>query len=227
MKTTDDIIKMVNITKVYSGADVGTTALRDIDLVVKKGQFLAITGRSGSGKSTLMHVIGLLDTPTSGTYFLNGTDVSKLGEDEQAFQRNKEIGFVFQSFNLLPKLNALENVILPAIYAGVKTKERTEKAVELLTELGLEEHLNKRPNQMSGGQQQRVAIARALMNDPELILADEPTGNLDTKSGDDVMKTLKQLNKEGKTIVLITHEHDIASQAQKILHLEDGELVTK
>lgn len=218
---------MVNITKVYSGADVGTTALRDIDLVVKKGQFLAITGRSGSGKSTLMHVIGLLDTPTSGTYFLNGTDVSKLGEDEQAFQRNKEIGFVFQSFNLLPKLNALENVILPAIYAGVKTKERTEKAVELLTELGLEEHLNKRPNQMSGGQQQRVAIARALMNDPELILADEPTGNLDTKSGDDVMKTLKQLNKEGKTIVLITHEHDIASQAQKILHLEDGELVTK
>ncbi|MGA2911423.1 MAG: ABC transporter ATP-binding protein [Candidatus Levyibacteriota bacterium] len=227
MKTTDDIIKMANITKVYSGADVGTTALRDIDLVVKKGQFLAITGRSGSGKSTLMHVIGLLDTPTSGTYFLNGTDVSKLGEDEQAFQRNKEIGFVFQSFNLLPKLNALENVILPAIYAGVKTKERTEKAVELLTELGLEDHLNKRPNQMSGGQQQRVAIARALMNDPELILADEPTGNLDTKSGDDVMKTLKQLNKEGKTIVLITHEHDIASQAQKILHLEDGELVTK
>lgn len=227
MKTTDEIIKMVNITKVYSGADVGTTALKNIDLVVKKGQFLAITGRSGSGKSTLMHVIGLLDTPTSGIYFLNGTDVSKLGEDEQAFQRNKEIGFVFQSFNLLPKLNALENVILPAIYAGVKAKERTEKAVELLTELGLEDHVNKKPNQMSGGQQQRVAIARALMNDPELILADEPTGNLDTKSGDDVMKTLKQLHKEGKTIVLITHEHDIASQAEKILHLEDGELVAK
>jgi len=227
MKTIEDIIKMVNITKVYSGADVETTALKNIDLVVKKGEFLAITGRSGSGKSTLMHVIGLLDTPTSGTYFLNGTDVSKLGEDELAFQRNKEVGFVFQSFNLLPKLNALENVILPAIYAGVKTKERTEKAVELLTELGLEDHLNKRPNQMSGGQQQRVAIARALMNDPELILADEPTGNLDTKSGDDVMKTLKQLNKEGKTVVLITHEHDIALQAQKILHLEDGMLVSK
>lgn len=225
MKTIDDIIKMVNITKVYIGADVGTTALKNIDLTVKKGEFLAITGRSGSGKSTLMHVIGLLDTPTSGTYFLNGTDVSKLGEDELAFQRNKEVGFVFQSFNLLPKLSALENVILPAIYAGTKTKERIENAVELLTELGLEDHLNKRPNQMSGGQQQRVAIARALMNDPELILADEPTGNLDTKSGDDVMKTLKQLSKKGKTIVLITHEHDVANQAQKILHLEDGMLV--
>jgi len=227
MKTTDDIIKMVNITKVYTGADVGTTALNDINLTVKRGDFLAITGRSGSGKSTLMHVIGLLDTPTSGTYFLNGTDVSNLGEDELAFQRNKEIGFVFQSFNLLPKLSALENAILPAIYAGTNAKNRTEKAVELLTELGLEEHLNKRPNQMSGGQQQRVAIARALMNNPELILADEPTGNLDTKSGDDVMNTLKELNKEGKTIVLITHEHDIAMQAKKILHLEDGELKQK
>lgn len=227
MKTTDDIIKMVGITKVYAGADVATTALQNIDLVVKKGEFLAITGRSGSGKSTLMHVIGLLDTPSSGTYFLNGTDVSKLGEDEQAFQRNKEIGFVFQSFNLLPKLNALENVILPAIYAGVGKKERVDKADMLLTMLGLADHLNKHPNQMSGGQQQRVAIARALMNDPELILADEPTGNLDTHSGDDVMKTLKQLNKEGKTIVLITHEHDIALQAQKILHLEDGQLVSK
>jgi putative ABC transport system ATP-binding protein len=227
MKTTDDIIKMVDITKIYVGTDVGTTALKDIDLIVKKGEFLAITGRSGSGKSTLMHIIGLLDTPTSGTYFLNGTDASKLDEDEQAFQRNKEIGFVFQSFNLLPKLNALENVILPAIYAGTNAKERTEKALELLTELGLEDHLNKRPNQMSGGQQQRVAIARALMNNPELILADEPTGNLDTHSGEDVMNTLKQLNKEGKTIVLITHEHDIAAQAKKILHLEDGMLVSK
>jgi putative ABC transport system ATP-binding protein len=227
MKAIDDIIKMVNITKIYTGVDVGTTALKEINLTVKKGEFLAITGRSGSGKSTLMHVIGLLDTPTSGTYFLNGTDVSKLGEDEQAFQRNKEIGFVFQSFNLLPKLSAVENVILPAIYAGTNPKERTEKAVELLTELGLEDHLNKRPNQMSGGQQQRVAIARALMNNPELILADEPTGNLDTKSGDDVMKTLKQLNKDGKTIVLITHEHDIAMQAKKILHLDDGMLISK
>jgi putative ABC transport system ATP-binding protein len=225
MKTAEDIIKMVNIAKVYSTGDVETVVLKDIDLIVKKGDFLGITGRSGSGKSTLMHIIGLLDTPTTGEYILNGTDVSKLNEDEQAFQRNKEIGFVFQQFNLLPKLSALENVILPAIYAGMGKNERIEKANMFLTMLGLADHVNKRPNQMSGGQQQRVAIARALMNDPELILADEPTGNLDTKSGDDVMNTLKQLNKEGKTIVLITHEHDIAMQAKKLIQLEDGKLI--
>jgi putative ABC transport system ATP-binding protein len=227
MNKKDEIIKMSNITKAYGIADAETVVLKGIDLVVRKGDFLGITGRSGSGKSTLMHIIGLLDTPTTGEYVLNGTDVSKLGEDEQAFQRNKEIGFVFQSFNLLPKLSALENVILPAIYAGTNAKMRTEKAVELLTELGLEDHLSKRPNQMSGGQQQRVAIARALMNDPELILADEPTGNLDTKSGDDVMNTLKQLNKEGKTIVLITHEHDIALQAKTLIQIEEGRLIHK
>jgi putative ABC transport system ATP-binding protein len=225
MKTTDEIIRMTDITKAYNTGDVETIVLKDIDLVVRKGDFLGITGRSGSGKSTLMHIIGLLDTPTAGKYILNGTDVSRLKEDEQAFQRNKEIGFVFQQFNLLPKLSALENVILPAIYAGTNSKERLEKADMLLTMLGLADHLHKRPNQMSGGQQQRVAIARALMNDPELILADEPTGNLDTKSGDDVMKTLKQLNKEGKTVILITHEHDIASQAKKLIQLEDGELI--
>jgi putative ABC transport system ATP-binding protein len=225
MKNKDSIIRMINIAKVYKLEDVETVALLDIDLEVKRGEFLAITGRSGSGKSTLMHIIGLLDLPTTGTYILNGTDVSKLKEDELSFQRNKEIGFVFQSFNLLPRATAVENVILPAIYAGMNSKQRTERAVELLTELGLEDHLNKKPNQMSGGQQQRVAIARALMNNPELILADEPTGNLDTKSGNDVMKTLKELNKEGKTVVLITHERDIALQAKKILHLEDGRLV--
>ena len=227
MKKNDEIIRISDITKVYNTGDVETVVLKDIDLIVKKGDFLGITGRSGSGKSTLMHIIGLLDTPTSGTYILNGTDVSKLKEDEQAFQRNKEIGFVFQSFNLLPKLSALENVILPAIYAGMGKKERLEKADLLLTMFGLADHLHKRPNQMSGGQQQRVAIARALMNDPELILADEPTGNLDIKSGDDVMNALKQLNKEGKTIVLITHEHDIAMQAKKLIQLEDGRLVHK
>jgi putative ABC transport system ATP-binding protein len=225
MKKTDEIIRMDDITKTYITGDIETEVLKNIDLIVKRGDFLGITGRSGSGKSTLMHIIGLLDTPTTGIYTLNGTDVSKFKEDEQAFQRNKEIGFVFQQFNLLPKLSALENVILPAIYAGTNKKARLEKADMLLTMLGLSDHVHKRPNQMSGGQQQRVAIARALMNDPELILADEPTGNLDTKSGDDVMNTLKQLNKEGKTIVLITHEHDIAMQAKKIIQLEDGRLV--
>ena len=225
MKKTNDIIRITDITKVYGEGDAKTTVLKDIHLLVKRGDFLGITGRSGSGKSTLMHIIGLLDTPTSGSYILNGTDVSELKEDEQAFQRNREIGFVFQQFNLLPKLTALENVILPAVYAGVDKKTREEKATKLLTDLGLAQHISKKPNQMSGGQQQRVAIARALMNDPELILADEPTGNLDTKSGEEVMKTLKRLNSEGKTIILITHEHDIAIQAKKLIQLEDGMLV--
>lgn len=218
---------MVDITKVYKSGDIETAALKDIDLEIKKGEFIAITGRSGSGKSTLMHLLGLLDVPTSGTYILNGTDVSKFNEREQAIQRNHEIGFVFQSFNLLPRSTALENVILPAIYAKTEKNERNQKALELLKELGLEEHMNKRPNQMSGGQQQRVAIARALMNNPELILADEPTGNLDVKSGEDVMNILKKLSKEGKTIILITHEHDIAEQAQRVLHLEDGIIIKR
>jgi putative ABC transport system ATP-binding protein len=223
-KTNIPIIKMEGVSKIYKSSEVETVAIRNINLIVEKGEFIAISGRSGSGKSTLMHVIGLLDFPTTGTYFLNGTNVSEFNEDQLAKQRNIEIGFVFQSFNLLPRATAVDNVILPAIYAGIGERERTDRAVELLTELGMEDQLNKKPNQMSGGQQQRVAIARALMNNPELILADEPTGNLDTKSGADVMKTLKQLNSDGKTIVLITHEHDIASQAKKILHLEDGEI---
>ncbi|KKP94753.1 MAG: ABC transporter related protein [Candidatus Levybacteria bacterium GW2011_GWA2_36_13] len=224
MKTHTPIIKMEGVSKVYDSSDVKTIALQNINLVVKRGDFIAITGRSGSGKSTLMHLIGLLDFPTTGKYFLNGVDTSKFSEDELAGQRNKEVGFVFQSFNLLPRASSVENVVLPAIYAGLEEKERIDRAVQLLTELGLENELNKKPSQMSGGQQQRVAIARALMNNPELILADEPTGNLDTRSGEDVMKTLKGLNREGKTIVLITHEHDIADQAKRILHLEDGEI---
>lgn len=227
MKIKEEIIKMVDVTKIYDSSEVETIALKDIDLVVRKGDFLAITGRSGSGKSTLMHIIGLLDSPTSGKYILNGTDVSKLKEDDLAFQRNRTIGFVFQQFNLLPRASAVENVMLPAIYAGVGKNERTQKSIQLLTQLGLSDQLQKRPNKMSGGQQQRVAIARALMNDPELILADEPTGNLDTKSGADVMNVLKNLNKEGKTIVLITHEKDVAEKADKILHLEDGRLISK
>ncbi|SRR5260221_3263621 len=219
------LIVLEKIVKNYQTLDVITPVLHGISLTVEKGDFVAITGPSGSGKSTLMNIIGLLDTPTSGKYILNNEPVTGLSEDRLSEVRNKEIGFVFQSFNLLPRSSALENVILPAIYKGTVQKERTEKAVELLTTLGLEERLHNRPNQLSGGQQQRVAIARALMNDPAIILADEPTGNLDTKSGEDVMRILKSLNKEGKTIVMITHEHDIAKNAKRIIHVRDGLLV--
>jgi len=225
MNATNVLINLSKITKDYITEDITTNVLKGISLLVNKGDFIAITGRSGSGKSTLMNIIGVLDTPTSGTYILNGVDISKMEEDELAFVRNKEIGFVFQSFNLLNRASALENVILPSIYAGLKPSERHERAVKMLKDLGLSDKMNNRPNQLSGGQQQRVAIARALMNNPELILADEPTGNLDTKSGQDVMNILKELNNEGKTIVLITHEADIAKHAKKVIHIEDGKLV--
>lgn len=225
MSSANVLINLSKITKDYKTEDITTNVLKGISLVVNKGDFIAITGRSGSGKSTLMNIIGVLDTPTSGTYILNGIDVSKMGEDELARVRNKEIGFVFQSFNLLSRASALENVMLPAVYAGLKPLERHGKAVRMLRDLGLEDKMNNKPNQLSGGQQQRVAIARALMNNPELILADEPTGNLDTKSGQDVMNILKNLNNEGKTIVLITHETDIAKHAKKIIHIEDGKLI--
>lgn len=222
MKQSELIIKMTDLSKVYMISDIEVPALKEVNLEIKRGDFTAITGRSGSGKSTLMHIIGLLDLPTKGKYILNGKDVSSLKEDELATIRNREIGFVFQSFNLLPRYTALENVVLPAVYLGTKESERNEKATKFLTQLGLSDHLHKMPNQMSGGQQQRVAIARALMNDPDLILADEPTGNLDTASGNDVMKILKDLNSTGKTVILITHEDDIARQAKKIMKLNDG-----
>lgn len=222
MKTKTPVIQLENITKEYITTDVVTHVLKGITLTVAKGEFIAIIGPSGSGKSTLMNIIGLLDTPTSGTYILNGENTTGLAEDHLAYIRNREIGFVFQQFNLLQRQSALENVILPSIYAGTNRTNRELKAKDLLTQLGLGERLYNRPNQLSGGQQQRVAIARALMNDPEVILADEPTGNLDTKSGQDVMAILKNLNKEGKTIVLITHEPDIAKQAKRIIHVRDG-----
>jgi putative ABC transport system ATP-binding protein len=218
-------ILLEKITKDYITADVTTNVLKGISLTVEEGDFLAITGPSGSGKSTLMNIIGLLDTPTSGKYILNGTDTSNFTENQLAYLRNREIGFVFQSFNLLARSTTLENVILPSIYAGISWPERLKRAEEILAKLGLAERMKNKPNQLSGGQQQRVAIARALMNNPQLILADEPTGNLDTKSGDDVMKILKELNKEGKTIVLITHEPDIAKQAKKIIKIVDGVIV--
>ena len=219
------IIKLIDVFKDYQTGDVVTNVLKGVSLSFEKGGFIAITGPSGSGKSTLMNILGLLDTPTKGKYILNATDTTNFGEDELSFLRNREIGFVFQSFNLLPRLSTLENVILPSIYAGAGRDERTKRARQLLIKLGLGERMNNRPNQLSGGQQQKVAIARALMNDPELILADEPTGNLDTKSGEDVMKILKDLNREGKTIVLITHETNIAKRAKKIIKMVDGKIV--
>jgi putative ABC transport system ATP-binding protein len=221
------VISLSHITKEYENGDVKTQVLNDVTVQIKHGEFIAITGPSGSGKSTLLNILGLLDTATHGTYILNGTDVTKLTEDEQSYYRNREIGFVFQSFNLLQRSTALENVILPAIYAGIDKAKREDKAKDFLIQVGLGDHLFKRPNQMSGGQQQRVAIARALMNDPAIILADEPTGNLDTKSGEDVMAILKKLNKEGKTVVMITHEHDIAKQAQRTIFIRDGKIASK
>ena len=225
MKQKQIIIDISNVFKEYKTEEVVTPVLKGINLKVYSGDFVAITGPSGSGKSTLMNIIGVLDTPTSGTYILNGSNVTNLSEDKLAFIRNRAIGFVFQSFNLLNRASALENVVLPAIYAGIGETEREKQGIKLLTQLGLYERLKNRPNQLSGGEQQRVAIARALMNNPEIILADEPTGNLDTKSGTDVMSILKKLNSEGKTIVLITHEHDIAKQAKKIIHVRDGEII--
>ena len=226
MKSKRAIIELTHIIKDYISGDVVTNVLHGVSLTIYEGDFVAITGPSGSGKSTLMNIIGLLDSPTRGKYILNGENVTSLSEDELAFVRNKEIGFVFQSFNLLSRTSALENVSLPAIYAGMKTTEREQRAKELLTKLGLGERMSNHPNQLSGGQQQRVAIARSLMNNPAIILADEPTGNLDTKSGADVMRTMKELNEEGKTIVLITHELDIAQQAKKIIHVRDGNIVS-
>lgn len=219
------IISLKEITKDYLSGDIITHVLKNISLDIFQGEFIAITGPSGSGKSTLLNILGLLDNASGGKYILNGTDVTSLSEDEQSYFRNKEIGFVFQSFNLLQRSSALENVILPSIYAGSKKEEREKRAAKLLEQVGLGEHLNKKPNQLSGGQQQRVAIARSLMNNPNIILADEPTGNLDTKSGIDVMNIVKGLNKEGKTIIMITHEKDIAEQAQKIIFIRDGEIV--
>lgn len=219
------VIELTNITKDYITDEIVTKVLHGISIRINKGDFIAITGPSGSGKSTLLNIIGLLDTATTGKYILNQQDVTKLTEDRQAFIRNKEIGFVFQQFNLLKRISVLENVILPAIYYGTGGKEREEKAISLLSKVGLPEQINKKPNQLSGGQQQRVAIARALMNNPAIILADEPTGNLDTKSGNEIMAILKDLNKQGNTIVMITHEADIAKQAKRIITIRDGNVV--
>ncbi len=196
--------------------------LKGISLDIYRNEYVALMGPSGSGKSTLMNILGCLDTPTAGTYILNGKDVSKMSDDDLAEVRNKEIGFVFQQFNLLPRLTAAENVALPLVYAGVNRKERTERAMEALTKVGLADRSHHKPNEMSGGQIQRVAIARALVNDPSILLADEPTGNLDSKTSFEIMEVFGKIQTAGNTVVLITHEEDIAGYAKRIVRLRDG-----
>lgn len=218
-------VELKNVNKIFESDDgVPFQALYDINLNIKKGEFLAIVGPSGSGKSTLMNILGLLDHPTTGKYFLDGHDVSRLKEENRAEIRNKKIGFVFQSFNLLRRTSALDNVILPLIYSGFKARERAEKAKRALESVGLSDKLASKPNQLSGGQQQRVAIARALVTNPEIILADEPTGNLDSKTGVEVLKIFEELNKEGRTIILITHSNEIAKAAKRMVEIKDGRL---
>jgi putative ABC transport system ATP-binding protein len=221
------MIDVRNITKTYVDDSGGYQALKGVTFTIKDGEFVAIMGPSGSGKSTLMHILGCLDTPTSGQYFLDQKDVSKLTDEELADIRREKIGFVFQSFNLLPRATVLRNVTLPLIYAGVEEKEREKRAITSLIAAGMDEtHFMHKSNQLSGGQIQRVAIARALVNNPSLILADEPTGNLDTKTSEVVLGTFQKLNKEqGRTIVLITHEHDIALYAERIIMIRDGLIV--
>ena len=196
--------------------------LKGVSLDIYRNEYVALMGPSGSGKSTLMNILGCLDTPTAGTYILNGKDVSKMSDDDLAEVRNKEIGFVFQQFNLLPRLTAAENVALPLVYAGVSRKERTERAMEALTKVGLADRSHHKPNEMSGGQIQRVAIARALVNDPSILLADEPTGNLDSKTSFEIMEVFGKIQTAGNTVVLVTHEEDIAGYAKRIVRLRDG-----
>ena len=216
------IIETNNISKEYRMGNEVIRALVSVSIKVKKGEYVAFMGPSGSGKSTLMNIVGALDTPSGGTYILNGKDVSKMNDNELAEVRNKEIGFVFQTFNLLPRASALENVELPLIYAGYSRKERKLKAMKTLTDVGLDNRASHKPNELSGGQRQRVAIARALVNDPSIILADEPTGNLDTITSYDIMALFKELHIKGNTIIMVTHEEDIASYAHRIIRLRDG-----
>ena len=219
------VIDIQGITKTYVNGKLSVPVLHGIDLVVNKGEFVSIMGPSGSGKSTFMNILGCLDRPTTGSYRLNGDEVATLSDDELAYVRNKQIGFVFQSFNLLTKLTALENVALPMIYAGVNKKMRIERATQLLQSVGLGERMDYLPSELSGGQRQRVAIARALANNPAIIMADEPTGNLDSKSTIDVMNIFRGLHDEGRTILLVTHEPDIATYASRNVVLKDGIIV--
>lgn len=220
----ETIISLDKIVKNYYIGSITVEALRSVDIDIKQNEFVAIMGPSGSGKSTLMNLVGALDTPTSGEYVLNGTDVSQMDDNRLAEIRNREIGFIFQTFNLLPRYTALENVMLPLIYAGVNKSERSERAKTTLDEVGLGDRMDHKPNELSGGQRQRVAVARALVNDPSIILADEPTGNLDSKTSVDIMKLFGQIHDRGNTIILVTHEEDIARYAHRIIRLLDGEI---
>jgi putative ABC transport system ATP-binding protein len=221
----EPIIEIENVTKVYQMGEVQVRALAGISVTVRAGEYVAIIGASGSGKSTLMNVIGLLDSPSSGRYRIRGTEVSNLGKDQLADLRNREIGFIFQRFNLLARTSALRQVELPLFYAGVSGKESKRRALEALARVGLEERSHHRPDELSGGQQQRVAIARALVGRPQLLLADEPTGALDSKTGAEVLELFDELHRQGLTLVVVTHDHNVANRAQRIITISDGEIV--
>jgi putative ABC transport system ATP-binding protein len=219
------VLDVRNLVKLYGEGEAQVRALRGVNLTVERGDYLAIMGSSGSGKSTLMNILGCLDIPTSGRYLLDGVDVSRLDDRQLALVRNRRIGFVFQAFNLIPRTSAVANVELPLAYAGMKGPERRRRALAALATVGLADRADHEPNQLSGGQQQRVAVARALVTAPALVLADEPTGNLDTRSTDDVLAVLDRLNRSGRTIVLITHEDDVAQHAKRLIRLVDGQIV--
>jgi putative ABC transport system ATP-binding protein len=216
------LLELKNIGKKYVIGTVEVNALRNVDLTIEKGEYVALMGPSGSGKSTLMNIIGCLDTPTEGEYYLNGKKASQMTEDELAEIRNREIGFIFQTFNLVPRSNALDNVALPLVYAGYKKEERMRRAKQSLNDVGLGDRMTHKPNELSGGQRQRVAVARALVNNPSIILADEPTGNLDSKTSNEIMALFDQIHENGNTIIVVTHEEEIAQHALRIVRIKDG-----